>query len=710
MSWQDARPMRLTWPSPRPGSTERIADMKLFCPSCDAIVDVASAADHRCPQCHRTLDTSPQASQPGATPAPGQSSSRTVLVIAASLLVAAVGGGLWLKAKTAESNQKSQPASPVPAVDPASWKNLGLTGDRAVPPGTPDAALTAAAKGAKDVESLLKASMGAGKLELIAPTIRRRAPIENTATLWSQVVAGKAQPVHALEVALLAKAMLEARGEPAELVTDAAGVQTPLLLSRTRIGVRSAGKILEPFAKTAMQKPTPLPVTLAHVWWLVLRAHGARVRGDFTQVNEDLKAADTLMPGNAATLFARGVAELDQGLVDLGVPKCEQALAKQDDPLARLFLAEVAVALEQPVKALQRVEEALKSNPDLPEALVTKAILAAQRIQTVPEAQKAAQKAEARALFDKALQADPKVAGARAGLAQLLLLDKDEAGAEKVLREALVQGKDLEAALSLAELLRSQKKPEESIKVLESLGIAPDDDRYVTALVTAYMVNKQPEKGIALIEEAHKLNPSNRQIALMRADLLRQAGRVAEAIAALEPLKKGPDGMRMILLQSQLYLQEHQADKAIAQLEPLVAKAPDERDPQGLLLMAYEVAGQKEKAQAIGKKLMEKKLLKPAELANVYLQVGDSDAATSTLEEAVKTSADVDGVTALAMLYTASGRKADAVALRDRMAKSPGELGPTLKAAIDKAITAAEAEMERMKQGGTPGGEPPAIP
>lgn len=681
--------------------------MKLFCPSCDAVVEVASASDHRCPQCHRTLDASPQAIHAGQR-ATGQGSSRTVLLIAATLLVAAVAGGIWLKVKTAESNQKAT-ADKAPAAAATDWTRLGLKGDRAVPPGRADATLTQAAKGAKDVDSLLKASMGPGKLEPVSPTVRRRSPVETTAVLWQQVAAGKSQPVHSIEVAFLAQAMLTARGEPAEFVTETVGVQTPLLLSRTRLGVRTTGgRILEPFATAPMQKPAPVSQAQAQAWWLVLRAHGERVRGDFPLVNEDLKAADLLLPGNAAALFARGVSELDQGLVDLGVPKCEQALAKQDDPLARLFLAEVAVALEQPVKALQRVEEALKSHPDLPEALVTKAILAAQRIQTVPEAQKAAQKAEAKALFEKALAADPNVPGARAGLAQLLLVDKDEAGAEKVLREALAKGKDLEAALSLAELLRSQKKPEEAIKVLEGLGMAPDDERYVIALVTAYMTNKQPDKGMALVDEAHKINPTNRQIALMRADLLRQAGKNAEAIAALEPLKQGPEGQRMTLLQSQLYLQEHQADKAIAQLEPLVAKSPDERDPQGLLLMAYEIAGQKDKAQAIGKRMVEKKLLKVAELANVYLQVGDADAATATLEEAVKGTPDVESATALAMLYTASGRKADALALRDRLGKTPGEPGATLKAAVDKAITTAEAEMERMKQ--APAGEPPSIP
>ena len=688
--------------------------MKLFCPSCDAVVDPASAADPRCPQCHRTLDAAPQA-VPAAQPAKGKG----VLIGAGVVLAAVIGGGVWMQthkpapaASAAGGVPGGQPGGPgAPAGSTATaFKTAGLKGDRAIPPGVTDAALTAAAKAAPDVDAWLKASVGPGKLEQVSPVMRRRSPVLPTAALWGEIAAGKGHPVHAIEVAFLAKAALEARGEPAELVVETAGVQTPLLLSRTRVGVRSKAKIIEPFATAAMQKPMPLSVAQATVWWLVLRAHGERIRGDFTLLNEDLNTADALLPHDAAALFAKGVAELDQGLADLGVPKCEQALAKQDDPLARLFLAEVAVALEQPVKALQRVEEVLKSHPDLPEALVTKGILTAQRIQSVPDAQKPAQKAEAKALFEKALQLEPNVLGARAGLAQLLLLDKDEAGAEKLLREGVALNKDLESALVLADILRSQKKLDESIKVLEGLGLTPDDERYVTALVTAYMAADQKQKALDTVDAAFKLNPMNRQLALMRADLLRQAGKVEEAIAALEPLRQGPDGVRMTLLQAQLYLQVRQPDKAIAQLEPMVAKTPDDRDSQGLLLMAYEVAGQKDKAKAVGKKLLDQKLLKPSELANVYLQVGDAEAAAAVLEEAMKTAPEVEGATALAMIYTASGRKADAVALRDRLAKTPGELGGKLKAAVDLAITTAEAEIQRMKQGGPPDGGPPVAP
>ena len=224
------------------------------------------------------------------------------------------------------------------------------------------------------------------------------------------------------------EAVLKARGESAEFVVETAGSSTPLLLTRARVGVKTAGgTVLEPLATAAMQKPAPVAMAKVAAWWLVLRAQTERVANRFPNSNQDLVAAESLAPGDPSVLFARCVADMDQGLFDLGVPKCEQALAKQEDPMARLMLAEVAMGLEQPVKAVQRVEEALKAAPGLPEALVLKGLLVAQRIAQVPDGQKAQLKTEARQLLEDALKADPKAPRARATLAKLLLLDKDDA-------------------------------------------------------------------------------------------------------------------------------------------------------------------------------------------------------------------------------------------------------------------------------------------
>lgn len=664
--------------------------MRQFCPSCEAEVEVG--ADLRCPTCHKAVQV---LAQPTEAPA-----RRSALPwVAGALAVgAAVVGGLYVRTGPAHAGAT---VAQVAAGDwQAQWRKSGLTEARAGLPGTPDAALTQAAKAAASVDALLKAQVGQGKLAPIDARKRRQHPVLDTAALWASVQQGKALPVHSIEVAWLAWAALQARGETGEFVIEGAGVTSPLLLTRTRVGIRTAGGVVvEPLAPSAMQKPTPVPAARVAAWWLLLRAQAERVANHLPASNEDLKTAEAVAPGEPSVLFGRCVAELDQGLFDLGVAKCEQALAKQDDPLARLLLAEVAMGMEQPMKASQRVDEALKVAPGLAEAMVLKGLLTAQRIAQVPEAMKAGVKAEARKWLNDALTADPKVARARATLAKLMLLDKDAAGAEALLHKAVDDFKDIESAVVLSDLLRSQKKNAEAVSMLEGIGGKLDDDAYVLALVSAHMGAGTPDKALEVAEAAHKAVPGSRQIAMLRAELLQQSGKVKDAIEALEPLKTGPEGDKVTLLQAQLYLADRQAAKAVALLEPIVARGGKEREPPALLMAAYALGGQKDKALAAARKLVADKLLPAGETAALLLQARDPETAQTLLEEAVQQAPDDDVVQTLAMMYVASQHKEKAEALRDRMAKLPDGKGKKWAELVDKAIVAAEAEMVRMRQG-----------
>ena len=674
--------------------------MNAFCPSCDKNVEVKDLTE-RCPQCHRAVIGGPQA------PAPAGNKRRTLIV--AAVAVAAVGAGVaWWSCGCCCDKKPAAAAAGAGAA--ASAESLsarltkaGLSGDAAIAPGPADEAIKKAVAALKDGPALatyVKTLVGPGKLQLQPTTQRRAHPALATAKLFAEVVAGKAQPVHPVEAAFLVAALAQAHGETVTFLTDGAGVQSPLLLSKTRVAVKLAdGTVIEPFATGALQKPQPLALEQVAAWWLVVRAHAERMSFDFKATNADLAAADAIWPNHAIVAFARGVAQLDQGLIDQGLPACEAALAKEDDALARLSLVQMALQLDQPVKAWTLAEQVLKAQPDLAEAHLAVGVLNLQRSVTAPDAQKPGLLTEAKKELEKAKQLDPKVVGVNAALAQLLIQQKDMDGAEKLLQEAAA-GKDQDAALLLSEIQRSKGESAAALKTLQDAGSTVDDERVAVAMAQNQMALKKTEDATATVDAALKANPSSRQLMMVRAELLRTAGKLDEAAAALKPLtESGPDAERARLLQAQLYLQNRDVDKALAILEPAHHAKPEDRETLMLLLIGYAVGEKGDKADALAAAAIEKKLLTVMDVVGVWLQVQQPTRAQKLLEGIMegKDAPDPEQVALLAMLYTASGKKDEGLKLRDRMAKKAGDKGAAIKAAVDKGLAAAEAEMAQMK-------------
>lgn len=675
--------------------------MKKFCPSCDTLVQVESTDQNRCPTCHKAL--ADQGEPAGATPA-AAGSSRWLVTGAALVAVAAAGAGFWYTQGSggpkAGGGAAQVPQAPSSAA--AKMSAAGLRGDLAKPPGLADESLVKFASGlasSEDLAARLQAMAAPGGLQPLAPQLRRKHAVLDSATLFASVQSGKALAVHSLEAAFLAKALFEARGDKVTLVQETAGVQTPLLLSRTRVAVQIAGgKIVEPLNKQAMVKPQPLPEAQAVAWWLVLRANSARVNGDFKAANLDLAAAEAVAPGLPAVKFAKGIMQLEQRLEEPGLATCEAALAVAADPLAHLFLTEAMLSGEQPVKALQHCDDALKISPGLPEALVAKAVVLLRRVPSVPAAQRDTVLAEAASLLDEALKAAEPPPGARAAKAQLLVLKKEEQAAENHLRAAVKEHHDLESALMLSGLLREKGRFEEAVQVVQAVSPSLEDERVIMAMVQAYIGAKQIDKALELAETAYASNPNNPTIGLMRADLLRQNGKIKESIAALEPLKAGTDGERISLLQAQLYIQDSQFAKALTLIEALRAKKPAEREPAMLQLVALAMGDQRDQADKVAAQAIADKVLKPMEVIELWLQANDLARAQKLLEKTVEVAKpDPEMAATLAALYTATGSKDKAIALRDKVAATMGDRAEEYKKAVDQGIAAAEAEAKAMK-------------
>ncbi|MBI5608352.1 MAG: tetratricopeptide repeat protein, partial [Deltaproteobacteria bacterium] len=607
--------------------------MKKFCPNCDKLVDVAGESDSRCPSCMQGLAAPPSEQAAGG--------SRKWLMIGVGVaVVAGVATGVCHfkpEAGKLAGDPVAQAGQPQDLA--AKVRAAGLPIERAALPGQADAAMQAFAKAATstaDLASKIKALRGPGKLQPLRYEVRRQGQAMDTPALYAAVQAGTALPVHPIEAAFLARALLQARGETTEFVTESAGVLTPLTLTRYRLGVRlKDGTVVEPLGDAAMTKAQVVPEAQAVALWLVVRANAERARSGFKQAAEDLLAAEALVPGLPAIQFARGVGQLDQRMEEQGVASCEAALQKAPDPLAKLFMAQVAQSQQQPVKALQRCEEALQIAPGLPEALTAKAMLQLARVPTLPADQKDKALAEVGSLLDQALKADPPPPGARAAKGQWLLAKHEDQQAEMLLGQAVREHKDLEAGMLLAQVLQGQRKHEEAAKLFDTLAPPYEDERAVLAWTGALMAAKQVDKALEIAEKAFAALPDSHNIALLRADLLRQNGRVPEAIAALEPLKNAPDGDRMALLQAQLYLQNRQPNMALPIIEAVRKKAPTDRDAAMLHVVTLAMTGSSERADQEAQKAVADKLLKPLEVVEVWLQAGDLPRAQKILESEV---------------------------------------------------------------------------
>jgi tetratricopeptide (TPR) repeat protein len=258
----------------------------------------------------------------------------------------------------------------------------------------------------------------------------------------------------------------------------------------------------------------------------VAAAEAAIVKSDWTTAETKLAAYLTSHPADARALFDAGYAtdaenKLDQaegyyGRAISADPKSFEAqlalgllLAREgklDDARPHLAAAtELDPGAAGPAtkarawRALARIDshsdpsdassdllEALKLSPETPEDTLIAAELAEQTGQ-----QDAAEKAYRRVLAE-----DPKNTDAAAGLGHLLLVEKQYADAETVLRSALDQ------------------KP---------------GDPVLTAQLVAALAAQDKGEALPLLQKLHEAHPQDENIARMLAEVLSEAGKMAES-------------------------------------------------------------------------------------------------------------------------------------------------------------------------------------
>lgn len=613
-----------------------------------------------------------------------------------------VAAAIWWTLGRPSSPRAPQPAVEVaPAGWRARWQALGLPAEATQ---APDSDPPWASRPETDDIAALQQRWGswitAGRVAAVDPRRRRSTPVQHAEQLATALSRGERLALHPIEAGWLLAGLAAHVGEVTFLRGDD-GVPSPLLLSRTHIGVRVSGSVLWPFRD--LGAGTTIDATEAAALWLVVRAHASRVAGDDQATHRDLSAAERLVPGLPAAAFARGVLQIERGLIERGIDTCQAALARQDDPMARLFLADVLHAAEQPFKAFDMVEAVVARWPKLAEAHVARGILRGARLASVPESQRPALRAEAEQSFREALSLDAKVAGAAVGLAQLDLQAENVAAAIARLADAVTATGELEAGLMLAELQLQQGAADQALKTLARVR-ADDEERWWLLQIRVLAMSGAMDDAMSAAQEASGRLPRARQLGVLYAQLLRRAGKLAAAEAALAalPAGDGEDDIELAAMRAELALQAGRPADALKWIGPARAAAPRDKAIATLWLMALTADGNMGRRDEALAALVRDAIVSHEELAMTWIEAGDAEAAAGVLRHAVASLAPAEepcrrAASLLAMIEVAAGRKDAAVALKQRMVERAGgsaeAAGKAMAAALDEAIAGAEAEM-----------------
>jgi tetratricopeptide (TPR) repeat protein len=212
-------------------------------------------------------------------------------------------------------------------------------------------------------------------------------------------------------------------------------------------------------------------------------------------------------------------------------PPNPAAKAHADRALANL------VRSTDPTGARDALVDALKLTPETP----ADTLLAAEIAEAAGDGEIAEQE------YRKAIDADPNLPGANAGLAHLLIDQKRYSDAQAVVEGALRRD--------------------------------PADPVLNTQLAAILNAEGKPADALAVLEKLHKLEPDSRSVATMLADADFQAGNLDEADALNQQLlAQAPNDPALLDARGQILIRRQRYDEAIAAFRKAVAARPEDVD------------------------------------------------------------------------------------------------------------------------------------
>jgi tetratricopeptide (TPR) repeat protein len=212
-------------------------------------------------------------------------------------------------------------------------------------------------------------------------------------------------------------------------------------------------------------------------------------------------------------------------------PPNPAAKAHADRALANLVWS------TDPTGARDALVDALKLSPETP----ADTLLAAEIAEAAGDGEIAEQE------YRKAIDTDPNLPGANAGLAHLLIDQKRYSDAQAVVEGALRRD--------------------------------PADPVLNTQLAAILNAEGKPADALAVLEKLHKLSPDSRSVTTMLADADFQAGNLDEADALNQQLlSQAPNDPALLDARGQILIRRQRYDEAIVAFRKAVAARPEDVD------------------------------------------------------------------------------------------------------------------------------------
>lgn len=397
-------------------------------------------------------------------------------------------------------------------------------------------------------------------------------------------------------------------GKQVALLPEAASVGPRRLLALTHLRAGDPAKALETLQPLLAAK-------LADSVTLALAAQAYQQQGALEQAERLYQQASTLDPADVRSRTALAVLQFGRGQ-NAALDTLQSLAASDPGATADLALVNARMRQRDYAQALQAIDALEKKTAGQPLAPMLRA-----RAQLALQ-----QPARARESLEQALRADAVYMPAVLALASLDVQDKQFDAARQRFDAVLKSDpRNLQALLAVARIRSAAGAPVAEVTKLleEAVRLNPAQGVARVALVEHHLAHKNAEAALAAAREAVAALPDDAGLLGVMAQAQAATGDLNQSLGTLNRLSSlKPNSVQAQLMQAELHLAAQNVDGALASLRRAVALAPREVGLKQRLAMTLLKVGRPDQALTVAREMQKQ----PAQQVAGFLVEGDIQA------------------------------------------------------------------------------------